>query len=163
MAWQTEMVTMLRRLVEEIGVCGTYDQDDLEEIILVAGQFVQTENLFNNSYTIDVDQLTFSPDPTEGTKDNNFINLTVLKAACIIDKNEARLAAGRAFSFTDAGARVDLKGVLDGKLAMLKHGWCQEYEQAKMEYALTNMTNSAQAVLAPFRADSAGLDAVDFR
>lgn len=163
MAWQTEMVAMLRRLVEEIGVCGTYDADDLEEIILVAGQLVQTEVSFDTTYTIDVDQLTFSPDPSEDTKDNNFINLTVLKAACIIDKNEARLAAGRAFSFSDAGARVDFKGVLDGKLAMLKHGWCAEYDKAKLEFQFTNMTLSAQAVLAPFRADSTGVDSVDFR
>lgn len=163
MAWEVEMVTMLRRLIDEIGTCGIYDDDDLQEIILVAAQFVSTEISFPNTYTIDIDQLTFTPDPTEGERDNNFINLTVLRAACIIDKNEARLAAGRAISFSDAGSRVDLKGTLDGKLAMLKNGWCQEYKQAKLEYKLTNMTRSAQAVLAPFRADGDGLDDVDFR
>ena len=85
MAWKTEITTLVRNLIGDTDLDNpTYTNERLNEAILTSAQLLQGELSFSQTYTTDVDQCTLSPDPTEGTKDNAFINLLALKTACII-------------------------------------------------------------------------------
>ena len=81
MVWQTEMVRIVRHLINDIDAA-SYADDRLEETILVSAQLVLHEIDFDNTYTVDVDGLSLSPDPTGlANKDNAFINLICLKSS----------------------------------------------------------------------------------
>lgn len=149
MAWQTEMVRMIRHLVNDLDdTSPTYTDYRLEELILVAAQYVNLDVTFSQSYTIDVDEMTLTPDPTSDPKDNAFINLVVLKSACIIAQNEYRTASGQGISIRDGSSALDLRG-LGAMKKELASSWCQEYKTAKLEYAAGNLM-PGHAILGPF-------------
>ena len=77
MAWQSEMVRMLRHVVNDLDSSSySFTDDRLEESILVSAQLVLTEIDFENTYTVDVDGLVLTPDPTTlADKDDAFINI----------------------------------------------------------------------------------------
>jgi hypothetical protein len=81
--WQNEMVRIVRHLVDDLDAA-TYSDSRLEETVLVSAQMVQLQVTFDKTYTVDVDELLLTPDPTAATRDNAFINLVCLKTACII-------------------------------------------------------------------------------
>jgi hypothetical protein len=104
--WQNELVRIVRFLINDIdGV--TYTDDRLEETILVAAQLLQSTMDFDTTYTVDVDQVTLSPDPTEGTKDNFFINCLAMKAAIIVLGSECKTSAAQAYRIKDATSSLD--------------------------------------------------------
>lgn len=157
MAWQTEMVYILRHLIDDYIVDdddsnATYANTRLEETILVAAQLVQTDGVeFSNTYLVDVDACTLSPDPTVGTKDNAFINLAVLKAACIIISSSYRTAASQGIRITDGPSTIDLSG----KATALKDAskeMCERYESAKTQFNLSGVLG--QAILTPYKTDA---------
>ena len=76
MAWQSEMTTIVRHLINDTDISDpTFTNSRLETSILVAAQLMNNEINFGKVYTIDVDGCSLSPDPTVETKDNAFINL----------------------------------------------------------------------------------------
>ena len=81
MAWQNEMVIMLRHVVNDLDSSSyTFTHDRVEESILVATQLMLNEIDFEQTYTVDVDSSSLSPDPTTlAAKDDPFITLVSLK------------------------------------------------------------------------------------
>jgi len=104
--WTNELVRIVRFLINDVDAV-SYTDDRLEETILVAAQMMLTSVDFNTTYTIDVDQTLLSPDPTEGTKDNDFISIVVTKAACIVLGSECKTAAVQAYRIKDATSSLD--------------------------------------------------------
>jgi hypothetical protein len=104
--WQNEMVRIVRFLVNDLDSI-SYTDDRLEETILVSAQLMLINVDFGVNYTIDVDQFILSPDPTEGTKDNDFIAIVVTKAACIILGSEAKTLAAQGFRVKDGTSSID--------------------------------------------------------
>jgi hypothetical protein len=158
--WDTEMTTLLRNLVGDWGTGTpsgeppnyTYSDSRLQEIILVAAQLVQQEAGFKQYYTIDISSILIDPDPTlDDTRDDSFINLIVLKAACIIDNAAARLAASRGVVMRDIGKEIDLRTVSQAMLTIWQKGWCQNYSDARFEYLYTSASVAGQAIIGPFR------------
>jgi hypothetical protein len=154
MPWQTEMVRILRFLIDDTGTMSctagiTYDFTDsrLEETVLVAAQFVQTEADFDNVYTVDVDTLTLSPDPTTlATKDNAFINLVCLKAALIVVRGLVKTYALQSIRVMDGPSSIDVSGIFNAmkqKLAEMN----EDYENTKLQH---KMGNAVQAILTPY-------------
>ena len=158
MAWETEMVTILRHLIDDYVAdndesSATYKSTRLEEAILVSAQLAQTEGVnFGNTYTVDADACTLSPDPTTGTKDNAFINLVSIKAACIILNSEYRTSANQGVKIVDGPSTIDLTGRTTG-LKDLSQRMCERYEDAKAEYNMNGVLG--QAVLTPYNTNSA--------
>ena len=108
MAWQSEMVRIVRHLINDLDSTNySFTDDRLEELILVASQLVLTTLDFTNEYTVDVDALTLNPDPTTGTKDDSFINLVSLKAACVVLGSEVRSNALNSISLRDGPSAID--------------------------------------------------------
>ncbi len=131
-----------------------YDDDRLQELILVSAQLMSNMLVFNNTYTIDVSQALLSPDPTDrdaNTREDSFINLTCLKAACIIDNGEARAAAGSALTIRDSRRLIATEGTAKAKLEILKNGWCAAFEEAQFDFRAGNTGSAGQIILSPFR------------
>lgn len=154
--FRSECVRILRVMINDLDATPTYDDDRLYELLIVAAQLVKQEVSLAVSYTVDVDELVLTPDPTDSSsRDDSFINLICLKAACIMDQAEVRKASGRAISVADStGMRVDNRSVLDGRLAILKLSWCKAYEDTKLEYETDKISTAGSAVMGPFRTDS---------
>lgn len=152
MAWNDVMVPMLRMMIEDMDSTSyKYDDDRLEMQILLAAQLMQGgEITFPNTYTINIPVITLTPDPiTLG--DNVFINLVTLKAACMLDMTETRIAAEQGIDISDVGSRIALSGRAGNKIALLKNGgFCEAYKKAKQEYLLGSLA-PGMAVISPFR------------
>lgn len=155
MAWQDEMIPVLRVLIGDPAAdTQTYSDDSLQSTLLVAAKQVSAAIGFPVQYTAEVNKGKLTPDPTAGeTKDDNYVNLVTLKAAGILDRNEASLAARRGIIVKDGGAAIDLSKVAEAKRKLLeKGGWNAAYEDAKFEYLYQRAQGVAgAAILTPFR------------
>lgn len=140
MAWESECVRILRYLIDDLGTSPDYSDTRLQETFIVAAQLVKQEVEFTTTYSIDVDQLLLSPDPTDSPKDNAFINLVCLKAGCIITRSEMRAKAKTGgILVKDGQSTINTQGQIDGYKVLLEKGLCQEYESAKKDYLLGDL------------------------
>lgn len=149
MSWQGQISTMVRHIVNDVNSASyTYSVKRLETTILVAAQLVSLDLDFDNSYVINVEQCSLSPDPTDDPKDNSFINLTALKTACIIIGSEVRSEASNAISIKDGPSAIDLRGVAT-TLNVLYKDLCGKYDQLVYDY-VAGGSLAGQAILGPY-------------
>jgi hypothetical protein len=152
MAWQDDMIEVLRVLVNDLDSPPTYSDDKLERVLVVAALQVLQEVSFSQAFAVSLARGTIAPDPTAAaTADESFVNMTCLKAACIMDRSSAIVAANRAVSAREGGSSFDLTGIFAAKVALLEKGWCAVYEDAKFEYKLGRVAVAGAAVMTPFR------------
>ena len=156
MAWQNEMTVIVRHLVNDLNSSDyTFTDDRLEEAILVSAQLSALEIDFENSYTIDVDSLTLTPDPTDSSnKDDSFINLVSLKTSQMLLSSELKTHSLNAISLRDGPSALALRGIVTG-LKILFDDINRRYEEAKTQYKLDGVVG--EAILGPY---SPGSDAV---
>ena len=149
MSWQNTIPTIVRYLINDVdGLDYKYDDPRLEKTVLVGAQFVSMELEFVNNYTIDIENETISPDPTEAaTKDSAFINLLALKTACIILGSELKTESANAIAIKDGPSSIDLRGV-SSTLTMLYQDLCEKYSKMADDYKFTGETG--QAILGPY-------------
>ena len=150
MAWQNEMVRIVRHLINDLDSSNyTFTDDRMEESILVSAQLLLKEVDFDNTYTIDTDALDMSPDPTTlATKDDAFINLACLKSACIILGSEVRTNALNAIVVKDGPSSIDMRGITSGLHVIYKY-MCAKYEHYIMQWKAGNSI-AGQAILSPY-------------
>lgn len=131
----------------------TYADDRLEQLLALAAKQVSFELRFDQAFVGNVENAVISPDPTAAaTRDDNFVNLLTLKACCIMDLADARVAANRALLVKDGNSAVDLSKVSAEKRALLSKGWCAVYADAKFEYQNARTSGVAGAlIVGPFR------------
>ena len=144
------MTTIVRHLVNDIDSSSyTFATDRVETTILVAAQLMIMNVDFNNTYEINVEASTLSPDPPDtDTKDNPFIALACLRSACIIIGSEIRKESGNAISIKDGPSAIDLRGVTN-TLTVLYQDLCKKYEDALLDYRAGNSV-VGQSVLGPY-------------
>lgn len=153
MAWQDEMRTILRVMINDVAEV-TYTDNSLETILLVGARQVGLEMKFSQNFVSNITSTSITPDPTDdvnGTRDDSYINLTCLKAACIIDRGEAKTTANQAINLVDNSSRVDLTETARAKIKLLEKGWCAVYDDAKLEYLSGQSRVAGAAVMTPFR------------
>ena len=156
MSWQGEMTTIVRQLIYDVDPNNyTYSDDRLETSILVAAQLVSTEVNFENTYVIDVEQCTLTPDPTDPTtalatadKDDAFINIVSLKASCIILGSEMKTQSLNAVRVSDGPSSIDYTAVA-GHIKYLYQYSCERYEEYKFNY-LAGTNAVGKAILSPY-------------
>ena len=138
MGWRTELVRIVRYLIDDLSEVPNFSDERLEETILVAAQYVMKDIDLAVTYSVDVDQLSLSPDPTTSSpKDNDFINLVCLKAGCIIDRSIYRNKSNHAgILIKDGQSTIDTRAIADQFKVLLEKGLCAEYEKAKIDYQL---------------------------
>lgn len=156
MPWQNEMTLIVRHLVNDLNSSSyTFTDSRLEEAVLVSAQLALLEIDFENVYTIDVDAVSLSPDPTESSnKDDSFINLVSLKTSQMLLGSELKTHSLNAISLRDGPSALDLRGIVSG-LKILFDDINKRYDEAIMQYKLNGVVG--QAVLGPY---SPGSDAV---
>ena len=150
MSWQGQMSTVVRHLINDVDASNyTFTPQRIETTVLVAAQLMTMNVDFTNTYDINVEACTLSPDPTDaGTKDNPFVALTCLRAACIIIGSEIRKESGNAISIKDGPSAIDLRGVTQ-TLTVLYKDLCEKYENLLLEYRAGNSV-AGHAILGPY-------------
>lgn len=149
MSWNTEMVRIVRHLVNDLGTSPMFADSRLEETILVAAQLCQADIAFMQSYAVVVDALDLSPDPTEATRDDAFINLVSLKTAYILADALYRCQAQKAgIRVKDGPSEIDTTSSLKGYADLVKRTR-EDFEQAKWEFECGNLT-PGKSILSPF-------------
>ena len=154
MAWQDEMIPVLRVLIGDVDTTNeTYTDDSLTNVLLVAAKQVATTLVFTQSFTASVANGILTPDPTlSDTADTNFVNLVTLKGAAILDRTEASLYARQGIVVKDGGSAIDLSKVAEEKRRLLETGWNAVFEDAKVEYLYNRLQGAAgAAILTPYR------------
>lgn len=148
MSWQPEMTRILRHIIDDIDG-DLYSDARLEELLLVSSQLMLTQVEFENTYTIDVERATLTPDPTElTTKDNDFINLVVVKAAVVILRSELKTHAAQAYRIVDGPSTIDVSQVFKSK-SELYDKMKEDLDLAILQYQIGN-GSGGQVILGPY-------------
>lgn len=152
MSWQTETIGILRVLIDDMDdTAYRFSDDRLTSVIAVSARYVlsDAEDAFNAEYSIVITpSVSITPDPVD---DKTFIDLVVLKSACLIDHTEARRAAKNGgFVVKEFSSSIDTKGLADARIKLLSLGACKAYED--MLFNLQSGSYVAgSAILGPFR------------
>ena len=149
MSWQTNMVPIVRGLIFDLTTPYIYDCTRLEELICVAAVLTMQELDFNISYTVDLSEVSITPDPSDAN-DEDFVALVSLKTACLISQGEHRDAAKRAISVKDGPSFVDTKDKAK-HLGVLAEGACSAYTRAKTNYQIGD-GSLGRAIVGPYNA-----------
>ena len=147
MAWTDDMVQIVRGLINDLD-SATYSNARLQEIIVIAGVLVYKEVDFDKNYVINVNTPDITPDPTDATRDDSFINLVSIRSACIILGSEAKTAAGQNFRIVDGPSTIDTAGSARSKQT-LADNMCEDYIRAKLDFQAGN-SRAGQAILTAY-------------
>lgn len=152
MAWDTDLVLMVRVLVSDISTPQTYADEYIERVLVTAGIIVDTEVPFDYDYTYSVSALTISPDPVEN-EDSTFMALVPLKAACILTQGEFKQALGQGIKVRDGDSAIDTSVSFRGYRDILELGPCAAYEKLKWTLLASGGTSGGvgKAVLGSYR------------
>lgn len=152
MAWSTEMIIMLRHLINDLDIpptAPTYSDDRLQELILVSAQQVQLEVSFFQTYSINLDTLTLTPDPSTGTRDDAFMWLVTFKCCCLLSRSELKSFSSSAWAIRDGSdIQLDPTNVVKAKQQAAAM-FCQAYEDAKWKYQMA-VRPAGKGILGPF-------------
>jgi len=145
--WKTEMTTLLRYVINDADETAREFTDERLCSLLVSSAHLTLGVVdFPANYTVDIPNSGISPTPTN---DKSFVNLVVLKAACLLAKGEYRSSTNHAIVVRDGPSTVDPRGMVAAKKEMMDMA-CANYEQAELEYRLGN-SNVGEAIIGPHR------------
>jgi len=148
MAWDTDLVLMVRVLVSDIATPQTYTDEYLQRVLVTAGIMADADIAFPNTYVYDMSLITISPDPVT-LNDSAFMSLVPLKAACILTIGEFKSALGQGIKVRDGDSAIDTSVSFKGYRDILELGPCKAYE--KLRWALLASGGAGKAVLGPYR------------
>ena len=150
MSWQLELPIIVRTWINDLSDTPTYEDDRLQQVLVVSAQYVNREINFTKSYEVNLTNLTISPDPCGAVRDEDFIGFVTLKAACFLDQSTFRTkAANEGIRAGLGAAQVDVRGNLRGYKEILDVGPCYMYDKLRMQYEISN-SNGIEAILGPF-------------
>lgn len=148
MAWQTTLVTMVRNIINDLGTTETYDDNRIEEAIVISGIFVSQDYLLTTSYTFDVDAISIIPDPVVNF-DPIAIALFTLKASCMLSLNSYQTAIKGGIRVRDGDSEVDTTTGFGGYRDLLKLGPCGAYSNLLQVLSRRRSSNVGKAVGTP--------------
>jgi hypothetical protein len=149
MSWQIEIPIIVRTLINDLSDQPVYSDDRLLQVIAVSAKYVQFDVSLDTKYIVDVANPNISPDPTN-SRDEIFISLVSLKAACIIDQSSLRTKAAMDGIRASLGpASLSVSNSLQGALAILEKGPCSAYDELTSHWDVAQAT-TAKAILSPF-------------
>lgn len=149
MAWQDHLTIIVRTLINDLDTPYEFSDERIQQVLTVAAKFVQFDVNLDYPYQIDVVNSSILPDPTE-LKDDIFLSLTSLKAACVIDQGALRTkAAMEGIKASLGSANLNINGSLEGFKTIIDKGACALYDELTAHWDVKNAT-AIQAVLSPF-------------
>lgn len=155
MSWQTELVELTRLLLGDLD--GTaYSDHNIQRLVVGAAMFVSQDAEFTQDFSADLENLDITPDPTDSvndTRDVAFMNLTAIKAACIVNRGDVWRTTGRGILIKDIGAlTIDKREAAKNKIALLlKGGWCPVYDTELKAHLRGTAEVAGAAIMGPFR------------
>ena len=142
-----EMLTMLRYLIFDLDSTPTYSDTRLAQLLIVGASYVVQEIDFNTSYSVNVQDISISPDPVS---DRDFMNLVVLKAACIADQSTFRTKAVLEGIQARCGpATMAVRGHIQGFRDLVTFGPCKAYDTLREQWMFGDNV-IVEAILSPF-------------
>jgi len=155
--WQQTSLLMLRTMLNEAGCgTGTYTTKRLEDLLITAAYFLPIDLNLTNTYTVDVEANTISPDPTGQTDGQEFINFMVLRAACLADEGNFRTTALLQGVKARCGpAVIETNKYGEFLKELLTAGPCKSYADLKQEYNFSYEGKKIiRAVMSPFASNN---------
>jgi hypothetical protein len=155
--WAGATINMLRVVIDDNAYQGSYKYTDtrLRQVLVTAAMYVCQEITFDTTYTIDVIDSTISPDPYTND-DKIFMNMIVLKAACLIDHSNFRQRSFTAGLEAKCGpATMRTLNHLQGFKDLIELGPCNMYEKLKEEQQFGGdaLNSVVHFILSPFVGD----------
>lgn len=150
MSWQIEIPIIVRSLINDLSDNPTYSDERIQQLIVVAAQYVVREISLNTNYTINIITPDITPDPTLiDNKDQDFIGFVALKSACILDQSSLRTRAAMDGVRAALGpASISVAGS-SMYTTILNQGPCSVYDKLRIEHQLGN-SSLLRAILSPF-------------
>lgn len=149
MSWQEELTAITRVLINDLVEPYQFSDERLQQVLAVAGKYVQFDVNLDHSYGIDVANSNITPDPT-ADNDSIFISLVCLKAACIIDQSTYRTrSAMDGVRATLGPASLSIAGQSTAWKTILDQGPCAAYDELTSHWDVAQAT-SVKAILSPF-------------
>ena len=151
MSWNVEMPLIVRSWINDLSDTPTYSDERIQQLIVVAAQYVIQEVDLRTNYAINVVNPDITPDPTLlEEKDFDFIGLTALKASCILDQSSLRTkAATEGIRAALGPAQLSVGGGLRGYEVILNQGPCALYTKLREDYQIGKVA-AIHAILGPF-------------
>lgn len=149
MSWQTEIPIIVRTLINDVSDQPTYSDARIAQVIAVAAKYVQFDVVLDHKYNVDLSNSSISPDPTDD-RDEIFISLVGLKAACIIDQSTFRTKAAMEGIKASLGpASLSVAGHSSAWALILDKGPCAAYDELVSHWDVAQAT-TVRAILSPF-------------
>lgn len=148
MSWQDTALPMLRALIFDLD-CTDYAYSDnrLLDVLIVAAYMIESEIDFVTAYTINISGGSITPDPEEDTE---FIYFLTLKASCMIDMGNARLAAMMDHINAKCGpVSMSVSGRMGAFALLIDKGYCATYADAVLQHSFGN-GNYIRSIMSPF-------------
>jgi hypothetical protein len=151
MYWQIEIPIIVRNLINDLNNPPLYSDDRINQLAVVAAQYVLSEVNLSRSYTIDIVNVDIMADPSDpNSRDVDFIGFIGLKTACLLDQSTFRIKALTEGIKTALGPAVlNIGGNLSGYKTILDMGPCKAYQDLVLDHNIGNAT-AVRAVLSPF-------------
>lgn len=142
---------MVRILINDMEDVPTYTDNRLQFALLIGAQFVNNEFTMQHNYIINLNTMTITPDPVPENDTTNsdgwMLNLSTLKTAIFMLRNDLKLAALSAWSIKDIDVNIDLRNLAQYKKALLDD-LEKMWEIDRAQYAV-GVSPSCAAVLTP--------------
>lgn len=150
MSWQIEIPIIVRSLINDLSDTPTYSDERIQQLIVVAAQYVVREISLSTEYSINIVTPDIIPDPTLlENKDQDFIGFVSLKSACILDQSSLRTRAAMEGVRAALGPASIAVGTSNSYSTILSQGPCSAYDKLRIEHQLGN-SSLLRAVLSPF-------------
>jgi len=146
MPWKIDLVLMLRSIIGDLDKA-KFTDERIKQILVVGAYNVLNDADFSETYTVNVAEISISPDPISES-DTDFSTLTVYKSACILLGSEVKTESANAISIKDGPSAIDLRGVT-ANLTNLYNDLCAKYDALLKTYQYNN-TLVGQAILGPY-------------
>lgn len=151
MYWQIEIPIIIRTLINDLDVPPTYSDARIQQLAVVAAQYVLMEVNLDKTYNVNVVTQEISPDPSAPeTRDTDFIGFIAMKSACLLDQSTFRTrAASEGLRAALGPASLSVTGTLAGYKDILNMGPCKLYDQLVLDHNVGNAT-AVRAIFSPF-------------
>lgn len=136
--WTAIIPLIVRALINDLSTPYTYDEERLQQLIVTCAQLVKLEIDFNLTYTIDIPNMSISPDPAS-SNDDGFINLISMKTACLVLQGELKNLATGNVRVQDGPSSIDMTGAYTATKNLYDQ-LCKDYDKARLAYVLGNVS-----------------------
>lgn len=149
MAWDTDLVLMVRVLVNDLAEPYKHSDEYLRRVVVCAGILVRKDIELPFDYVLDMANSTITPDPVDSA-DSVTMALLPLKAACIINQAQYLSAVGQAIKVRDGDSQIDTSVSFKGYQDIIKLGPCATYAKLKWELQACSAA-AVGAIAGPYR------------